>query len=451
MQIESILSAQQAFFQSGKTLDVAYRSLHLKKLYAAIRRYEPKIAAALHSDLGKSDYEGFMCETGLVLSEISYMLRHVRRFARKKTVPTPLAQFHAKSFVLPSPYGNVLIMSPWNYPFLLTIDPLVTAIAAGNTAVVKPSAYSPATSAVVAQLIAECFPPEYVAVVTGGREENAALLSQKFDFIFFTGSQAVGKEVLRNAARHLTPVVLELGGKSPCIVDSTADISLAARRIVFGKFLNCGQTCVAPDYILCDKAIKDSLVVALYKEIERQFGSDPLENPDYGKIINAKHFDRICGLGENPRCSRDTLQIAPTILENATWDAPSMQEEIFGPILPVLSYDRFEEIFAVLQNKPKPLALYLFSSDKQHIKAVTTRLRYGGGCINDVIIHLATSQMGFGGVGESGMGAYHGKVGFDTFSHHKSIVDKKTWLDLPMRYQPYRKKSNGKLLRLFLK
>ena len=451
MQIESILSAQQAFFQSGKTLDVAYRSLYLKKLYAAIRRYEPKIAAALHSDLGKSDYEGFMCETGLVLSEISYMLRHVRRFARKKTVPTPLAQFHAKSFVLPSPYGNVLIMSPWNYPFLLTIDPLVTAIAAGNTAVVKPSAYSPATSAVVAQLIAECFPPEYVAVVTGGREENAALLSQKFDFIFFTGSQAVGKEVLRNAARHLTPVVLELGGKSPCIVDSTADISLAARRIVFGKFLNCGQTCVAPDYILCDKAIKDSLVAALHKEIEKQFGSDPLENPDYGKIINAKHFDRICGLGENPRCSRDTLQIAPTILENATWDAPSMQEEIFGPILPVLSYDRFEEIFAVLQNKPKPLALYLFSSDKQHIEAVTTRLRYGGGCINDVIIHLATSQMGFGGVGESGMGAYHGKIGFDTFSHHKSIVDKKTWLDLPMRYQPYRKKSNGKLLRLFLK
>ena len=451
MQIESILSAQQAFFQSGKTLDVAYRSLHLKKLYAAIRRYEPKIAAALHSDLGKSDYEGFMCEIGLVLSEISYMLRHVRRFARKKTVPTPLAQFHAKSFVLPCPYGNVLIMSPWNYPFLLTIDPLVTAIAAGNTAVVKPSAYSPATSAVVAQLIGECFPPEYVAVVTGGREENAALLSQKFDFIFFTGSQAVGKEVLRNAARHLTPVVLELGGKSPCIVDSTADISLSARRIVFGKFLNCGQTCVAPDYILCDKAIKDSLVAALHKEIKRQFGSDPLENPDYGKIINAKHFDRICGLGENPRCSRDTLQIAPTILENATWDAPSMQEEIFGPILPVLSYDRFEEIFAVLQNKPKPLALYLFSSDKQHIEAVTTRLRYGGGCINDVIIHLATSQMGFGGVGESGMGAYHGKVGFDTFSHHKSIVDKKTWLDLPMRYQPYRKKSNGKLLRLFLK
>lgn len=451
MQIESILSAQQAFFQSGKTLDVAYRILHLKKLYAAIRRYEPKIAAALRSDLGKSDYEGFMCETGLVLSEISYMLRHVRRFARKKTVPTPLAQFHAKSFVLPCPYGNVLIMSPWNYPFLLTIDPLVTAIAAGNTAVVKPSAYSPATSAVVAQLIGECFPPEYVAVVTGGREENAALLSQKFDFIFFTGSQAVGKEVLRNAARHLTPVVLELGGKSPCIVDSTADISLSARRIVFGKFLNCGQTCVAPDYILCDKAIKDSLVAALHKEIEKQFGSDPLENPDYGKIINAKHFDRICGLGENPRCSRDTLRIAPTILENATWDAPSMQEEIFGPILPVLSYDRFEEIFAVLQNKPKPLALYLFSSDKQHIEAVTTRLRYGGGCINDVIIHLATSQMGFGGVGESGMGAYHGKIGFDTFSHHKSIVDKKTWLDLPMRYQPYRKKSNGKLLRLFLK
>ncbi len=451
MQIDRILSAQRAFFQSGTTLDVEFRVRALKKLYAAIEKYEPHIHAALLADLGKSDFEAYMCEVGMVRAEISHMLRHIRRYAKEKTVPTPMSQFHSRSYVKPCPYGNVLIMSPWNYPVLLTLDPLVTAIAAGNTAIVKPSAYSPASSAVVKTMIEECFDAEYVAVVTGGREENAALLRQKFDFIFFTGSQAVGKEVLRQAAEHLTPAVLELGGKSPCIVDSSADISLAARRIVFGKFLNCGQTCVAPDYILCDQAIKAKLVAALRAEIKRQFGPDPLQNPDYGKIINRKHFDRICVLGENPVCNADTLQIAPTILENATWDSPAMQEEIFGPILPVLTYENFQDIFPLLQERPKPLALYLFSSNKGHIRAVTARLPYGGGCINDVIIHLATSQMGFGGVGESGMGAYHGKTGFDTFSHYKSIVDKKTWLDLSMRYQPYRKKTSGKLLRFFLR
>ncbi len=450
MQITDILAAQRAYFQSGATLDVDFRIRQLKKLYAAVEKYEAQIGDALRADLGKSNFEGFMCETGMVLTEISHMIRYVRRYARARTVPTPMAQFPSRSYVQPCPYGNVLIMSPWNYPFLLTLDPLVTAIAAGNTAVIKPSAYSPATSQLVQQLVEECFEPQYVAVVTGGREENAALLQQKFDFIFFTGSQNVGKEVLRRAAEYLTPAVLELGGKSPCIVDSSADISLAARRIVFGKFLNCGQTCVAPDYILCDRAIQGKLVDALQKEIKAQFGTDPLQNPDYGKIINRKHFDRVCALGEAPRCNPDTLQIAPTILPDATWDSPAMQEEIFGPILPVLTYEKFDDIFTMLRDRQKPLALYLFSSDKAHIRAVTTRLRYGGGCVNDVIIHLATSEMGFGGVGESGMGAYHGKVGFDTFSHLKSIVDKKTWLDLPMRYQPYRERYE-KLLRFFLK
>ncbi len=451
MMIRDILSAQRSFFQSGATLDVNFRIRQLKKLYAAIKANEQEIHAALQADLGKSDFEGFMCETGMVLTEISHMLRHTRRYAKEKTVSTPMPQYPSRSFVKPCPYGNVLIMSPWNYPFLLTVDPLVTAIAAGNTAVVKPSAYSPATSAVVQKLIEACFAPEYVAVITGGREENAQLLRQKFDFIFFTGSQNVGKEVLRQAAEHLTPAVLELGGKSPCIVDSTANIPLAARRIVFGKFLNCGQTCVAPDYILCDASVKAPLVAALYREIEAQFGSDPLKNPDYGKIINRKHFDRICALGEQPVSDPEALKIAPTVLENATWDSPAMQEEIFGPVLPVLTYEKFEDIFPLLQDRQKPLALYLFSESKGNIRAVTSRLRYGGGCINDVIIHLATSQMGFGGVGESSMGAYHGKAGFDTFSHQKSIVDKKTWLDLPMRYQPYRKKTYGKLLRFFLK
>ncbi len=451
MAIADILQAQRAYFERGETLDVDFRIRQLKKLYTAIEENEAAICGALRADLGKSDFEGFMCEIGMVRSEISHMIRHVRRYARIKTVATPMAQFSARSLVQPCPYGNVLIMSPWNYPFLLTLDPLVTAIAAGNTAVVKPSAYSPATSALVKKLLESCFSPEYVAVVTGGREENAALLSQKFDLIFFTGSQAVGREVLRRAAEHLTPVVLELGGKSPCIVDRTADLALAARRIVFGKFLNCGQTCVAPDYILCDAAVKEKLVAALWQEIAAQFGADPLNNPDYGKIVNKKHFDRICALGEGPVCDPETLQIAPTVLENATWDSPAMQQEIFGPILPVLTYEKFEDIFSLLRDRQKPLALYLFSADRAHIRAVTTRLRYGGGCVNDVIIHLATSQMGFGGVGESGMGAYHGKVGFDTFSHQKSIVDKKTWLDLPMRYQPYRKKTYGKLLRFFLR
>ncbi len=451
MDIHAVLNAQRAFFRSGATLDVDFRIRQLKKLYTAIREQEAEIYTALQADLGKSDFEGYMCEVGMVLSEISHMLRYIRRYAKPRSVPTPMSQFPGRSFSLPCPYGNVLIMSPWNYPFLLTLDPLVTAIAAGNTAIVKPSAYSPATSRLVEKLIGQCFEPAYIAVVTGGREENAALLKQKFDFIFFTGSQAVGKEVLRQAAEHLTPVVLELGGKSPCIVDASADIALTARRIVFGKFLNCGQTCVAPDYILCDVTIKEALVSALKREILEQFGPEPLQNPDYGKIISQKHFDRICRLGENPANDPEGLKIAPTLLENAGWDSPAMQEEIFGPVLPILTYEHFEDIFTLLEDRPLPLALYLFTSNKAHIRAVTTRLRYGGGCINDVIIHLATSHMGFGGVGESGMGAYHGKVGFDTFSHHKSIMDKKTWLDLPLRYQPYAKKSRNKMLRFFLR
>ena len=451
MDIEKLLHAQRTFFQSGATLDVDFRIRQLRKLYAAVKSHQQQINDALTADLGKSSFEGFMCESGLVLTEIRYMIRHVRRFSREKTVITPLPQFASRSYQKPTPYGNVLIMSPWNYPFLLTIEPLANAIAAGNTAMIKPSAYSPATSKLVAELVEACFAPEYVAVVTGGRQENARLLEQKFDFIFFTGSQAVGKEVLRKASEHLTPVVLELGGKSPCIVDRSANIPLAAKRIVFGKFLNCGQTCVAPDYILCDKTVKEELVNELHRQIKVQFGENPLQNPNYGRIVNRKHFDRLCSLLESPDCDPNTLQIAPTILENADWSSSAMACEIFGPILPVLTYDSFEDIFSALQDRQKPLALYLFSEDRQHIRQVTSRLRYGGGCINDVIIHLATSEMGFGGVGESGMGSYHGKAGFDAFCHRKSIVDKKTWLDLPMRYQPYTSKLYEKLLHLFLR
>lgn len=455
--IDEIIHKQRTYYQSGATLPIDFRIRQLKKLYAAIRKYDAKIEAALQEDLGKSGFEGFMCETGLALSEISYMIRHVKKLAKARTVPTPLAQFPSRSYVQPVPYGNTLIMSPWNYPFLLSIDPLADAIAAGNTVILKPSAYSPATSAVLQQLLSECFSPEYVAVVTGGRKENADLLTKKFDFIFFTGSQTVGKEVLKHAAEHLTPVVLELGGKSPCIVDRTADLKLAARRIVFGKYLNCGQTCVAPDFVLCEQSVKDALLTKLKLEITRQYGASPLNNPNYGRIINEKHFDRICSLidPEKVVCggetNRSSLQIAPTVLDNVTWEDAVMQEEIFGPLLPILTFEDFQNMIRLLKMRDKPLALYLFSNDSSHRRQVSTELSYGGGCMNDTIIHLATTQMGFGGVGESGMGSYHGAAGFTAFSHTKSIVDKKTWLDLPIRYQPYRSSLYQKLLHLFLR
>ena len=428
----------------------------LQRLRTAILDSEAEINAALKADLGKSGFESYMCEVGLTCSEISYMIRHARRFASERRVPTPLAQFHARSYVKPSPYGVVLIMSPWNYPFMLTMDPLADALAAGNTVMLKPSAYSPHTSAVIEKIISSCFDPSYVAVISGGREENQCLLREAFDYIFFTGSQAVGRQVLRQAAEHLTPVTLELGGKSPCIVDRTANIPLVAKRIVFGKFLNCGQTCVAPDYLYCEASVKDRLVQAIGKEIRAQFGERPLDNENYGKIINQKHFRRLAGLIDREKVvfgsglEEDRCRIEPTVMDNVTWEDPVMGEEIFGPILPVLTFQTLEEAAAQVNSRPHPLALYLFTSDKQHVRYVTSRCQFGGGCVNDTIIHLATSAMGFGGVGASGMGAYHGKVGFDTFSHHKSIVDKKTWLDLPMRYQPYQP-FKEKLVRMFLK
>lgn len=455
--INNILEQQKKFFQSGATLSVDFRIQMLKKLKNALKLYEQEIASALNADLGKSDFESFMCETGLALSEIGYMIKNVRRFSKEKTVRTPMSQFAARSYLKPSPYGNVLIMSPWNYPILLTIDPIADAIAAGNTVIVKPSAYSPATSALLEKMLGEIFQPEYIAVVTGGRKENAALLDQKFDLIFFTGSQNVGKEVLRHAAEHLTPAVLELGGKSPCIVDDTAKIKLAAKRIVFGKFLNCGQTCVAPDYVLCQSSVKDELLREIILQIKAQFGENPLENPDYGKIVNEKHFDRVCSLIDvqkvvwGGKSDRARLKIEPTVLDNVTWEDAVMQEEIFGPVLPVLTFEKTEDIFSLLADKQKPLALYMFSENRENIRAVTERCSFGGGCINDTIIHLATSEMGFGGVGESGMGAYHGKAGFDAFSHTKSIVDKKTWVDMPVRYQPYKRGSSDKMLHMLLK
>ena len=452
-----ILDKQKEYFASGETHSVSFRKQMLKRLYSAVKKHEDDICKALYADLGKSRYEAFMCEIGIALTEISYMIKHLGRFAKEKRVKTPLAQFPSRSYKKPVPYGNILIMSPWNYPFLLSVEPLANAIAAGNTAIIKPSAYSPATSELLKKIISDTFPENYVAVVTGGRKENSELLSMPFDLVFFTGSKNVGKEVLKSCAERLTPAVLELGGKSPCIVDNTANLQLAAKRIVFGKFLNCGQTCVAPDYLLCDESIKERLVAEIIKQIKLQYGEFPLECNEYGRIVNEKHFERLLSLIDDKKTvygggfDKEKLRIEPTVLDGVLWDDAIMQEEIFGPILPILTYTRFDEIIPIINGRDKPLALYIFSENKRNVAEITQKCLYGGGCVNDCIIHLATCEMGFGGVHESGMGAYHGKTGFDTFSHTKSIVDKSTRLDLPMRYRHNRLPFYEKLLRIFLK
>ncbi len=455
-EIQSIIERQRRYFASGATLPVSARLDTLRRLGEAMTAYQDRVQEALRADLGKCALEGFMCETGLSLSELRYVARHLRGWARDRRVPTPLTNFAARSFVRPMPYGVALIMSPWNYPYLLSVEPLIDALAAGNTVVLKPSAYAPASSAVLQEMLSSALPPELCAVVTGGREENQSLLRERFDCIFFTGSQAVGREVLRRAAEHLTPVTLELGGKSPVIVDRSANLPLAARRIVFGKYLNCGQTCVAPDYVLCERAVRDELVRCLAAEIERQIGPKPFENPEYGRMVNEKHFRRVLGLIDPAKtvyggqASPETLQIAPTLLAGVSFDDAVMGQEIFGPVLPVLDIEQAGDAIAIVNRGQKPLALYVFTSDRATAKRITTECAFGGGCINDTIIHLATSAMGFGGVGESGMGAYHGKTGFDAFSHRKSIVDKKTWIDLDMRYRPYSRLGET-MIRRFLK
>ena len=440
-----------------------FRKEHLEKLKEVLLENDGKIGAALMSDLGKSSVEAYMCETGMVLSELSHATRHIRSYSRRRRVPTPLAQFPARSFIIPEPYGNVLVISPWNYPLLLSLAPVISAVAAGNTVILKPSAYSPATSAVIADIVRKVFPEEYVAVVEGGRDVNSDLLEQKFDYIFFTGSKTVGRLVMGKAAEHLTPVTLELGGKSPVIVDrrlTAAEMQTAARRIVFGKFLNCGQTCVAPDYVLVHESLAEDFT-------RKMFGEHPLENPDYGKIVNRKHFDRLCRMiselkeydphmSEAGSSEPENLRIEPVIarLGDVNDSAPDsltvMQEEIFGPVMPVLTYSDIEDVIKYIDERPRPLAAYIFTSDRTFRETLLARLHFGGGCVNDTIIHLATEDMPFGGVGESGMGHYHGRYGFETFSHLKSIVDKPLWLDLPMRYQPYTRMKE-KLIRMFLK
>ena len=441
--IKAMLEDQRAYFASGQTLPVQARIQALDNLERAILHHENALYQALQMDLGKSRTEAYLCEVSLTLSELRYVRKHVKRWSGRQWVPSALAQLPGRCFTMQEPYGVVLILSPWNYPVLLTLEPLIGAVAAGNCAVVKPSAYSPHVSAVLAALLGEAFPPEYAAVVEGGRRENQSLLSQKFDYIFFTGSVAVGREVMAKAAAHLTPVTLELGGKSPCIVDETADLDTAARRIVFGKFLNCGQTCVAPDYLLVQRNVTQTLIENISREITRMYGKHPLENPDYGKIINQKHFDRLLGLLDQSKLvlggesDPSSLRIAPSVLDGVTEEDPVMQEEIFGPILPVLTVDSMDQAIAFVRDRPRPLALYLFTSDWEVERRVLGALSFGGGCVNDTILHLASPRLPFGGVGDSGMGAYHGRESFRTFSHQKSILKTPVRFDMPLRYPPY--------------
>lgn len=449
-----LVNAQHVFFETGATINLKYRMDALKKLYSAIVVNERRLMDALHSDLGKSDYEGYMTEIGMCRNEIRFLLKHLPKWSKPRHMPTPLAQFAASSIIVPEPYGVALIISPWNYPVQLSLNPLAGAIAAGNCAVLKPSNQSPATTLALSEILSDIFPPEYVSVVQGGRAKNADLLEQRFNYMFFTGSTCVGKAVMQAAAKSLTPVSLELGGKSPVIVDETADIPLTARRLAFGKYLNAGQTCVAPDYIYVHQSKKDELVKELKHAISGLYPNG-VEDVNLPRIINEKHFDRLLGLmtGEKAviggESNRALLKIAPTVLDGVTEGSPVMGQEIFGPILPLLTYTDLNSTLLKIKARPKPLAFYLFSRDKAVQKRILREVPFGGGCINDTIVHLATSYMGFGGVGESGMGAYHGKLSFDTFTHYKSIVDKKTWIDLPIRYAPY-EKSKEKLMRLFL-
>lgn len=456
MNISQIIQSQRTFFNSDITKDLSFRIDALNKLYDALIVNEEAILDALKKDLNKSSFEGYMTEVGIVREELRYFLKNLKKWVKPKRVASPLAQFPSKSYIMAEPYGVVLIMAPWNYPFQLCLEPLIGAIGAGNCAIVKPSAYAPATSAIIAKIIEKIYPPENVAIVQGGRKENEELLEQKFDYIFFTGSIAVGKIVMESASKHLTPVSLELGGKSPAIVDRDADIALFAKRIAFGKYLNSGQTCVAPDYVLVHESIKDSLIEALKASLKQFYGDNPMLNKDLPRIINEKHFMRLLNLMSNEnivvggKSDKARLLIEPTILTDVTYDSPIMQEEIFGPILPIITYTDLDSVIQDLKYKDKPLALYVFSNNKEVQKKITQSLSYGGGCINDTIVHLATSKMGFGGVGTSGMGAYHGKFSFDTFTHYKGILHKANWLDIPMRYPPYTK-TNYNMIKKFMK
>lgn len=452
--MNKLLIAQREFFNLGSTKTYNVRKEYLYTLKKGIIKYEEELYTAIYKDLNKSKAEAYMCEIGLVLSDITYQIKHLKRNMKIKKKKTPLSQFKGKSYIIPEPYGNTLIISPWNYPILLSLQPLVGAIAAGNTAILKLSEYSNNTNEVIVKIINSVFPKEYVTVVLGDYRAAEELLNLDFDYIFFTGGINVGEMVAATAGKKLIPVTLELGGKSPTIVDETAKIDLACKRIVFGKFLNAGQTCVAPDYIIAKEEIRDELISCLIKYINQLY-PDSLNNQDYVKIINEKHFNRLLNYIKTSKViyggKVDTigLKIEPTIVASSL-DSSIMQEEIFGPILPILTYRSNEELLAIIKRNPNPLALYLFSNNKRNIDYITKNISFGGGCINDTIIHLANHHLPFGGVGQSGMGSYHGDKSFEIFSHYKAILNKSNFIDLPMRYTPYTKGKN-KIIKFFLK
>ena len=442
----TLLERQRLFFDTDITKDVDFRQKQLDRLGKWIVSHQESILAVLKKDLGKSSFEGYMAEMMGALQEIREAVRKLPAWAKPQKVRTPLTLFKAKSYYIYEPFGIVAIIGTWNYPFGLVISALTGALAAGNCCVIKPSELAPETSALLAQMVADCFDPGYCAVVEGGVEESTALLDERFDFIHYTGSARVGKIVAQAAAKHLTPVVLELGGKSPCIVDQTADIELAARRICWGKFLNAGQTCIAPDYILVHRNIKTPLLEAIKKELHAFYGDSAARSGDFCRIINTHHFDRLALLLESGKIvtggqkNREALYIEPTVMEDIAWDSPVMREEIFGPILPVMAYDELSDVLSVLKKQEKPLALYIFSQDKGTINTLMRTLSFGGGCINATVLHYANSYLPFGGVGQSGMGHYHGKWSFDAFSHKKSILEKSLFFDIKLLYPPYKDK-----------
>ncbi|ARQ05270.1 aldehyde dehydrogenase [Macrococcoides caseolyticum] len=436
------------FFQTQSTKDIKFRKKYLKALKKSIKKHESDILDALKSDLGKNKVEAYATEVGFVMKELSYIIKELKNWAKTKSVTTPMMQFPAKSFIKYEPYGTVLIIGPFNYPFQLVMSPLIGALAAGNCAVVKPSEMTPQTSMVVQEILEEVFPPDYVKVVQGEKEVTSQLLDERFDYIFFTGSTKVGQIVYEKASKHLTPVTLELGGKSPVIIDDTSNLKVAAERIAFGKFMNAGQTCVAPDYILIDNEIKMKFVEALQATIQEFYGAQIEQSEDFGRIVNDNHFNRLVNIIEDSRqqviyggeSNSDELFVAPTIILDPKLSDSVMQQEIFGPILPIIGYDTFNEVYDIVEQYEKPLALYLFTEDSDQITAVFNRLSFGGGCVNDTILHLANPNLPFGGVGHSGIGSYHGKYSFELFSHEKSYITKSTKLESGLLFPPYKGK-----------
>ncbi|BAY12672.1 aldehyde dehydrogenase [Calothrix sp. NIES-2098] len=437
-----IIRKQRDFFQTGKTKDVNFRIAQLKKLKQAILDNEQAIVQALKADLNKPEFETYATEI-FVIKEIDYAIKNIKTWTKPKKAPVTIDFFQYSAKIYPEPLGVALIIGAWNYPFNLVISPLIGAIAAGNCTIIKPSELAPHTSSLLAEVIAKYFDPAYIALVEGGVEISQQLLAEKFDYIFFTGGTSVGKIVMEAAAKHLTPVTLELGGKSPCIVDTEINLEHTLKRIIWGKFLNAGQTCIAPDYILVDKKIKINLVDGLKKTIKEFYGNNPATSPDYARIISQKHFDRLANLlkyGEviiGGETIPEERYIAPTLIDNVSLDAPIMQEEIFGPILPIIEYSDITEAIAFINSRPKPLALYLFTQNKNLQTRVLQETSSGGVCINDTVMHCGLPSLPFGGVGDSGIGSYHGKASFDTFSHSKSVLQNSFLLDLKWRYAPY--------------